>query len=66
MASACISAFWTTSDQVLGALKMFARFLVTHRNADDIDQLVREDLHRKGLAGAIQIIGGHEHHKLIE
>jgi hypothetical protein len=52
--------------QVLGALKMFARFLVTHRNADDIDQLVREDLHRQGIAGAIQIIGGHEHHKLIE
>jgi hypothetical protein len=52
--------------QVLGALKMFARFLVTHRDAGDIDQLVREDLHRQGLAGAIQIIGGHEHHKLIE
>ena len=52
--------------QVLGALKMFARFLVTHRDAGDIDTLVREDLHRQGLAGAIQIIGGHEHHKLIE
>jgi hypothetical protein len=52
--------------QVLGALKMFARFLVTHRDADDIDRLVREDLHRQGVAGAIQIIGGHEHHKLIE
>ena len=52
--------------QVLGALKMFARFLVTHRDADDIDRLVREDLHRQGIAGAIQIIGGHEHHKLIE
>jgi hypothetical protein len=52
--------------QVLGALKMFARFLVTHRDAADIDTLVREDLHRQGLAGAIQIIGGHEHHKLIE
>jgi hypothetical protein len=52
--------------QVLGALKMFARFLVTHRDAGDIDQLVREDLHRQGLAGAIQIIGGHEHHKLSD
>jgi hypothetical protein len=52
--------------QVLGALKMFARFLVTHRSAADIDRLVRQDLHRQGLAGAIQIIGGHEHHKLIE
>jgi hypothetical protein len=53
-------------NQVLGALKMFARFLVTHRNAADIDTLVRQDLHRQGLSGAIQIIGGHEHHKLIE
>ncbi len=52
--------------QVLGALKMFARFLVTHRDADDIDQLVREDLHRKGLVGAIQIMGGHEHHNLVD
>jgi hypothetical protein len=45
---------------------MFARFLVTHRDADDIDQLVREDLHRKGLVGAIQIMGGHEHNNLID
>ncbi len=52
--------------QVLGALKMFARFLVTHRDAGDIDTLVRQDLHRQGIAGAIQIIGGHEHHKLVE
>jgi hypothetical protein len=52
--------------QVLNALKMFARFLVTHRNAADIDQLVREDLHRKGLTGAIQILGGHEAHKLVD
>jgi len=52
--------------QVLAALKMFIRFLITHRNADDIDTLVRKDLHGKGLAGAIQIIGGHEHHKMIE
>jgi hypothetical protein len=52
--------------QVLAALKMFARFLVTHRNAADIDQVVRDDLLRQGLSGAIQIIGGHEQHKLIE
>ena len=52
--------------QVLAALKMFVRFLITHRNAGDIDTLVRKDLHGKGLAGAIQIIGGHEHHKMIE
>jgi hypothetical protein len=52
--------------QVLGALKMFARFLITHRNAADIDLLVRQDLQRQGFAGAIQIIGGHDHQKLIE
>jgi hypothetical protein len=55
-----------TEHQVLGALRMFTRFLVTHRNAADIDELVRKDLHRQGLAGAIEIIGGHEHQKLIE
>jgi len=52
--------------QVLGALRMFARFLVTHRYADDLDTLVRQDLHRRGFAGAIEILGGHEHKKLIE
>jgi hypothetical protein len=55
-----------TEHQVLAALRMFARFLVTHRNAADIDELVRKDLHRQGLAGAIEIIGGHEHPKLME
>src|SRR5271165_6254978 len=39
-----------SEDQVLAALRMFARFLITHRNAADIDQLVRQDLHRQGLA----------------
>ena len=55
-----------TEQQVLAALRMFARFLITHRNAADLDQLVRQDLHRQGLSGAIEIIGGHEHQKLIE
>ena len=55
-----------TEQQVLGALRMLARFLITHRNAADLDRLVRQDLHRQGLAGAIEIIGGHEHQKLIE
>jgi len=55
-----------TEQQVLTALRMFARFLVTHRNAADLDQLVRQDLHRQGLAGAVEIIGGHEHQKLID
>jgi hypothetical protein len=53
-------------DQVLTALRMFARFLITHRNATDIDELVRQHLHRQGLAGAIEILGGHEHQKMIE
>jgi hypothetical protein len=55
-----------SEEQVLAALRMFARFLVTHRHAGDIDRLVRQDLHRQGFAGAIEIIGGHEHQKLIE
>jgi hypothetical protein len=55
-----------SEQQVLSVLKMFTRFLVTHRNAEDLDRLVRQDLHRQGLAGAVQIIGGHEHQKLIE
>ena len=50
-------------DQVLTALRTFVRFLVTHRHAADIDSLVRQDLHRQGLAGAIQIVGGHEFRK---
>jgi hypothetical protein len=55
-----------SEEQVLAALRMFARFLITHRNAADIDQLVRQDLHSKGFAGAIEILGGHEHTKMIE
>jgi hypothetical protein len=55
-----------SEEQVLGALRMFARFLITHRDAADIEQLVRQDLHRKGFAGAIEILGGHEHTKMIE
>jgi hypothetical protein len=53
-------------EQVIAALRMFARFLVTHRDAKDLDALVRQDLHRQGLTGAIELIGGHEHPKLIE
>jgi hypothetical protein len=55
-----------SEEQVLAALRMFARFLITHRNAADIDEVVRQDLHRKGLAGAIEILGGHEHTKMVE
>ena len=55
-----------SEQQVLAALRMFARFLITHRNAADLDDLVRKDLHRQGLSGAIEIIGGHEHQRLID
>ena len=54
-----------TEDQVLAALQMFARFVLTHRNAKDLEKVVRKDLHRQGIAGAIEIMGGHEHEKMI-
>lgn len=54
-----------TEQQVLAALRIFVRFLITHRNAADLDQLVRKNLRRQGLAGAIEVIGGHEHQKMI-
>jgi hypothetical protein len=53
-------------DQVLTALQMFARFLITHRAAKDLDRSVRKKLHRDGLAGVIEIIGGAEHKRLVE
>ncbi len=56
----------TGEDQVLAALQMLARFLTTHRAAEDLEKVVRQDLHRQGLAGAIEIMGGHEHQKMIE
>ena len=56
----------TEGDRFLLRIPDIARFLITHRNAADLDRLVRQDLHRQGLAGAIEIIGGHEHQKLIE
>jgi len=54
-----------SEDQVLGALQMFARFLATHRSAKDLEKVVRKNLHREGLAGAIEIMGGAEHAKMI-
>ncbi|MGO9945104.1 MAG: hypothetical protein ACLPIC_20420, partial [Rhodoblastus sp.] len=44
-------------DQVLRALQMFARFLRTHRAANDLDKVVRQTLHKQGLSGAIEIMG---------
>jgi len=37
---------------------MLAQFLVRHRMADDIEALVRTNLRREGIAGAIKIIAG--------
>ncbi len=50
-------------DQALRALQMFARFLRTHRAAKDLDKVVRQTLHKQGLAGAIEIMGnvGYKH-----
>jgi hypothetical protein len=56
----------TSEEQVLSAMQMLARFLITHRTAKDLENLVRRNLHRQGLAGAIEILGGAEHRKLIE
>lgn len=45
-------------DQALRALQMFARFMRMHRAAKDLDKVVRQTLHKQGLAGAIEIMGG--------
>jgi hypothetical protein len=45
-------------DQALRALQMFSRFLRMHRSAKDLEKVVRDNLHKQGLAGAIEIIGG--------
>ena len=46
-----------SEEQALGALKMFARFINTHRDAKDLEADVRHKLHKQGLAGAIEIVG---------
>jgi hypothetical protein len=51
--------------QVLEGLKMFARFLRTHRAAKHLEAEVRGKLILEGLAGAIQIIGGAPQNILI-
>jgi hypothetical protein len=44
--------------EVLTALKSFARFIGTHRNAPDLDASVRRKLNKQGIAGAFEIVGG--------
>jgi len=52
--------------QVLKALQMFARFLRAHRAAKDLDKVVRQTLHKQGLKGAIEIMGGAGYKHLTE
>jgi hypothetical protein len=55
-----------SEEQVLTALKMFVRFLSMHRTAKDLEKLVRQNLHRQGLAGIIEIMAGAEQKRLAE
>jgi hypothetical protein len=56
----------TSEEQVVAALQMLARFLITHRAVDDLEKMVRRDLHRQGLAGAIEVLGSAEHAMMSE
>jgi len=49
-----------THQQALLALQNFARFLRMHRQSTDLEGEIRRGLRREGLAGAIEIILGHE------
>jgi hypothetical protein len=51
--------------QVLSALRMFARFLRTHRDARNLESEVRGKLILEGLSGAVQIVGGAPQNALI-
>lgn len=53
-------------DQALRALQMFARFLQMNRSAKDLEKVVRDNLHRQGLSGAIEIVGGVGYKHLTE
>jgi hypothetical protein len=50
----------------LSALKMFARFINTHRESQNLEADVRRKLHKQGMSGAIEIVGGAAHHVLME
>jgi hypothetical protein len=50
----------STERQALLALQSFARFLATHRQSADLEAVIRRDLRREGIAGAIAIILDHE------
>ncbi len=42
--------------QALAALQKFLRFVHQHRHSADIEKDIREQLHRKGLEGAVEVI----------
>jgi hypothetical protein len=51
----CLGLF-RTDEQVLLALQTFANFLVTNRRSADLEGVIRTQLRREGIAGAIEII----------
>jgi hypothetical protein len=52
--------------QCLASLKMFSRFINTHRQSRDLEADVRRKLHKQGVSGAIEIVGGAAHHVMME
>jgi 23S rRNA-/tRNA-specific pseudouridylate synthase len=52
--------------ECLSSLKMFARFINTHRDSKDLEADCRRKLHKQGMAGAIEIVGGAAHTVLME
>ncbi len=55
-----------SEESCLSALKTFARFINTHRDAKDLEGDVRRKLHKQGLEGAIEIVGGAATSALME
>ena len=55
-----------TPQQALLALQTFVRFLRTHRQSIDLEDKIRAELRREGLAGAIDIIMHHEAREIGE
>jgi hypothetical protein len=42
--------------QALAAMQKFLRFVHRHRHSENIETAIREQLHRKGLEGAIEVL----------
>jgi hypothetical protein len=49
-----------TPEQALLGLQSFTRFLATHRRSTNLEGVIRSELRREGLQGAIEIIMHHE------